>query len=247
MVIRTKLNLAAICVPGSVFYFTLSLSFSVGIFFVNASQACGAQMLTAGFFQKWPIALPASGFSWLAPMEKKRFAQYFMPHQQIGAAYHAFRALCLNFGNDCVPLYAAGNAGEIMAEALDGAQAIDQKTLTLLSAETAELPIRDAGRIPQVWILRHSRPLQKARCKMWVSHFSARSFTSFCRNKSSRRSPSGCTIIFSDTLPRTGQGRRFYQIAAPSPHKPLRTARCSPRRCCRAYPFWCDNMFWDHG
>lgn len=60
-----------------------------------------------------------------------------------------------------------------MAEALDGAQAIDQKTLTLLSAETVELPIRDAGRIPQVWILRHSRPLQKARCKMWVSHFAA--------------------------------------------------------------------------
>lgn len=52
-----------------------------------------------------------------------------------------------------------------MAEALDGAQAIDQKTLTLLSAETVELPIRDAGRIPQVWILRHSRPLQKCAAK----------------------------------------------------------------------------------
>lgn len=53
-----------------------------------------------------------------------------------------------------------------MAEVLDGMQVIDQKALALLSAETAELPIRDAGRIPQVWILRHSRPLQKARCKM---------------------------------------------------------------------------------
>lgn len=52
-----------------------------------------------------------------------------------------------------------------MAEALDDTQAIDQKTLTLLSAETAELPIRDAGRIPQVWILRHSRPLQKRAAK----------------------------------------------------------------------------------
>lgn len=98
-------------------------------------------------------------------MKKKRFAQYFMPYQQIGAAYHAFRALCLNFENDCVPLYAAGNAGEIMAEALDDTQAIDQKALTLLSAETAELLIRDAGRIPQAWILRHSRPLQMRAAK----------------------------------------------------------------------------------
>ena len=180
-------------------------------------------------------------------MKKKRFAQYFMPYQQIGAAYHAFRALCLNFENDCVPLYAAGNAGEIMAEALDDTQAIDQKALTLLSAETAELPIRDAGRIPQVWILRHSRPLQKcaAQCD---THILQRTFIYIVfRKKSSQRSPSGCAIIFSDTLPRTWQGRRFHQIDAPSPHKPLRTARCSPRRCCRAYPFWCGNTFWDHG
>ena len=52
-----------------------------------------------------------------------------------------------------------------MAEALDDTQAIDQKALTLLSAETAELLIRDAGRIPQAWILRHSRPLQKRAAK----------------------------------------------------------------------------------
>ena len=57
-------------------------------------------------------------FTFIAPMEEKRFTQYFMPYKEIGTVHNATRDLAMNFENSCVHLYASGNVGEITIKAL---------------------------------------------------------------------------------------------------------------------------------
>lgn len=96
-------------------------------------------------------------FSWLAPMEEKRFTQYFMPYRQIGTIHNATKDLAMNFENGSVHLYAAGNVGEITVEAWSDAACVERHACTLLPTESMELQVKAAQSITQLRILRQGR------------------------------------------------------------------------------------------
>lgn len=55
-------------------------------------------------------------FSWISPMEEKRFTQYFMPYHTLGTVHNANKDLAMNIEDGKVNLYAIGNVGEIDVE-----------------------------------------------------------------------------------------------------------------------------------
>lgn len=52
-------------------------------------------------------------FSWIAPMEERRFTQYFMPYKKLGTVHNATKDLAVKIENGKACLYATGNVGEI--------------------------------------------------------------------------------------------------------------------------------------
>ena len=66
----TRLNLDAIRVPGSVFYFVSSLAFIVEYLFVNASHTCGEQFAHRRFFYFWLLCLRLRRVSFLSTLSK---------------------------------------------------------------------------------------------------------------------------------------------------------------------------------
>lgn len=82
-------------------------------------------------------------FSWLAPMEEKRFTQYFMPYKKLGAVHNATKDLAMNVtvqdGKTVVSLFATGNVGEIAAEIVAGGKVVKSEKLTMEPTDYEEL------------------------------------------------------------------------------------------------------------
>lgn len=96
-------------------------------------------------------------FTFIAPMEEKRFTQYFMPYKQIGTVHNATKDLAMNFENGAVHLYASGNVGDITVEAVENGAVSQSEKLVLLPGETAEIKINNAENIEKIIIIKKGR------------------------------------------------------------------------------------------
>ena len=96
-------------------------------------------------------------FTFIAPMEEKRFTQYFMPYRQIGTVHNATKDLAMNFENGAVHLYAAGNVGEITVQAVANGAVLQSESLVLLPSETAQLNVHNPDSVAEIRILRNGR------------------------------------------------------------------------------------------
>ncbi len=96
-------------------------------------------------------------FTFIAPMEEKRFTQYFMPYKEIGTVHNATKDLAMNFENGAVHLYASGNVGEIAVEAISKGEITKSEKVTLLPSETAKIIIDNAEKIDEIRIIRNGR------------------------------------------------------------------------------------------
>lgn len=97
-------------------------------------------------------------FTFIAPMEEKRFTQYFMPYKEIGTVHNATRDLAMNFENSCVHLYASGNVGEITVKALSKGSICQTENVVLLPSETAEIKIDNSEAVDEIKIFRKGKP-----------------------------------------------------------------------------------------
>ncbi len=84
-------------------------------------------------------------FSWLAPMEERRFTQYFMPYQKLGTVHNATKDLAIHIENSKAALYATGNIGEISVKLISNS-ATNEKILNMGPTDYIELDIDDSGK-----------------------------------------------------------------------------------------------------
>ena len=96
-------------------------------------------------------------FTFIAPMEEKRFTQYFMPYKQIGTVHNATKDLAMNFENGAVHLYASGNIGELTVQAVINGEVMQSQKVCLLPSETAEIRIDNAEKVEEIRIIRNGR------------------------------------------------------------------------------------------
>lgn len=96
-------------------------------------------------------------FTFIAPMEEKRFTQYFMPYKEIGTVHNASKDLAMNFENSAVHLYASGNIGEIIVLAISKGEITQSEKVVLLPSETAEIKINTAETTDEIRIIRNNR------------------------------------------------------------------------------------------
>ncbi len=96
-------------------------------------------------------------FTFIAPMEEKRFTQYFMPYKKIGTVHNATKDLAMNFENGAVHLYASGNIGEITVQAMKNGVATQSENIVLLPSETIEIKINNAKKVEEIRIIRNGR------------------------------------------------------------------------------------------
>lgn len=96
-------------------------------------------------------------FTFIAPMEEKRFTQYFMPYKEIGTVHNATKDLAMNFENGSIHLYASGNVGEITVEAISKGEVTQSEKVVLLPGETAEIKIDTAEKIDEIRIIKNGR------------------------------------------------------------------------------------------
>lgn len=96
-------------------------------------------------------------FTFIAPMEEKRFTQYFMPYKHIGTVHNATKDLAMNFENGAVHLYASGNVGEITVGTLANGKVTQSENIVLLPSETAEIKIQNPETIEEIQILKNGR------------------------------------------------------------------------------------------
>ncbi|MGN0571534.1 MAG: DUF5107 domain-containing protein [Candidatus Fimenecus sp.] len=96
-------------------------------------------------------------FTFIAPMEEKRFTQYFMPYKQLGTVHNATKDLAMNFENGAVHLYASGNLGEITVETLANGKVMQSETVALLPSETAEIKIINPENTEAIRIIKNGR------------------------------------------------------------------------------------------
>ncbi|MGN0555363.1 MAG: DUF5107 domain-containing protein [Candidatus Fimenecus sp.] len=96
-------------------------------------------------------------FTFIAPMEEKRFTQYFMPYKQIGTVHNATKDLAMNFENGAVHLYASGNVGEITVVSLANGKVTQSENIVLLPSETAEIKIPNPENTEEIRILKNGR------------------------------------------------------------------------------------------
>lgn len=86
-------------------------------------------------------------FSWIAPMEEKRFTQYFMPYQKLGTVHNAAKDLAMNYENGAINLYATGNAGELTVSAFDKDKCIFEKSVSLKTTDFCSFEAENAEKI----------------------------------------------------------------------------------------------------
>ncbi|MGN0447674.1 MAG: DUF5107 domain-containing protein, partial [Acutalibacteraceae bacterium] len=96
-------------------------------------------------------------FTFIAPMEEKRFTQYFMPYKKIGTVHNATKDLAMNFENGAVHLYASGNIGEITVQAMTNGVVSQSENIALLPSETTEITINSAEKVEEIRIIRNGR------------------------------------------------------------------------------------------
>ncbi|MGN1418435.1 MAG: DUF5107 domain-containing protein [Acutalibacteraceae bacterium] len=96
-------------------------------------------------------------FTFIAPMEEKRFTQYFMPYKHIGTVHNATQDLAMNFENGAVHLYASGNIDEITVRAIINGVTSQSENVALLPSETAEITINNAEKVEEIRIVKNGR------------------------------------------------------------------------------------------
>ena len=94
-------------------------------------------------------------FSWLAPLEEKRFTQYFMPYQKLGTVHNATKDLAMNYENGAVHLYATGNVGTITVSVFDKEHCVFEKNISL---HTTDFYSFDVDHAEKIVIKRNSLP-----------------------------------------------------------------------------------------
>ena len=94
-------------------------------------------------------------FSWLAPLEEKRFTQYFMPYQKLGTVHNATKDLAMNYENGAVHLYATGNVGNITVSVFDKEHCVFEKNISL---HTTDFYSFDVDHAEKIVIKRNSLP-----------------------------------------------------------------------------------------
>lgn len=82
-------------------------------------------------------------FTWIAPMEEKRFTQYFMPYQKLGTVHNATKDLAMNYEDGSVHLYATGNVGELTLEVYAGDACAYNETFSLSPTDFKEIPLHN--------------------------------------------------------------------------------------------------------
>lgn len=80
-------------------------------------------------------------FSWLAPLEEKRFTQYFMPYQKLGTVHNATKDLAFNIENGFVNLYATGDIGNFDLHMECDGKRFSSQTIEMKVTEYLSLPI----------------------------------------------------------------------------------------------------------
>jgi tetratricopeptide (TPR) repeat protein len=96
-------------------------------------------------------------FTFIAPMEEKRFTQYFMPYKTIGTVNNATKDLAMNFENGAVHLYASGNIGEITVQVMANGMVSQSENISLLPSETAEIKTDNPENVEAIRIIRNGR------------------------------------------------------------------------------------------
>lgn len=86
-------------------------------------------------------------FTFIAPLEEKRFTQYFMPYQKLGTVHNATKDLAMNYKNGVINLYATGNIGEITVSAFRNNDCISEESIMLKTTDFYSLNIENAERI----------------------------------------------------------------------------------------------------
>lgn len=95
-------------------------------------------------------------FTFIAPMEEKRFTQYFMPYKKIGTVHNATKDLAMNFENGAVHLYASSNIGEVQVHILsDSGEQVFH--VTLETAQSAELAVSRPEEAEEISIYKDGR------------------------------------------------------------------------------------------
>lgn len=86
-------------------------------------------------------------FTFIAPLEEKRFTQYFMPYQKLGTVHNATKDLAMNYENGSINLYATGNVGEITVNAFSNNECIFDENKNLKTTDYCSFNIDDADKI----------------------------------------------------------------------------------------------------
>lgn len=95
-------------------------------------------------------------FTWIAPMEEKRFTQYFMPYQKLGTVHNATKDLAMNYENGSVHLYATGSVGELTLEVYAGDACAYTETFSLSPTDFKEIPLHNV-QVQKIVLLRGRR------------------------------------------------------------------------------------------
>lgn len=92
-------------------------------------------------------------FSWIAPMEEKRFTQYFMPYKKLGTVHNATKDLAFNIENGFVNLYATGNIDSfVLHMECDGARFFSEK-VEMKVAEYRYVPIEQQNKSKAITVI----------------------------------------------------------------------------------------------
>lgn len=86
-------------------------------------------------------------FTFIAPLEEKRFTQYFMPYQKLGTVHNATKDLAMNYENGAVNLYATGNVGEITVLAYSDDKCIFERLAVLHTTDYCSFDVENAEKI----------------------------------------------------------------------------------------------------
>ena len=82
-------------------------------------------------------------FSWIAPMEERRFTQYFMPYKKLGTVHNATKDLAIHIENGKAALYATGNVGEITIKLISDDKT-EEHTAVMNPTDYIEFDIADS-------------------------------------------------------------------------------------------------------
>ena len=121
----------------------------------NLTDADGpyVELMTGCFTDNQP------DFTFIAPMEEKRFTQYFMPYKNIGTIHNATKELAMNFESGKVHLYASCDLGTLVVEAMAGGNVLQRKQVVLHPTESAAIPMENPEQVEEIRILREGRLL----------------------------------------------------------------------------------------